>query len=66
MKPPVRTLSFCVATLLCISAAALISGYPVWFSKVWRSILVIESPIPQADAIVVLGGESQARPVAAA
>jgi len=66
MKPLLRTLAFCVVTLACVLLAAFVSGYPVWFSKVWRSLLVIESPIPQADAILVLGGESQARPVAAA
>jgi uncharacterized SAM-binding protein YcdF (DUF218 family) len=66
MKPPLRSLAFCVVTLACVLLAAVVSGYSVWFSKVWRSLLVIESPISQADAILVLGGESQARPVAAA
>ena len=66
MKPRLRSLFFCAVTLACVLLAAVVSGYPVWFSKVWRSLLVIESPIPQADAILVLGGESQARPVAAA
>jgi uncharacterized SAM-binding protein YcdF (DUF218 family) len=66
MKPPLRSLAFCAVTLACVLLAAVVSGYSVWFSKVWRSLLVIESPISQADAILVLGGESQARPVAAA
>ena len=66
MKPPLRSLLFCAVTLAFVLLAAVVSGYPVWFSKVWRSLLVIESPISQADAILVLGGESQARPVAAA
>jgi uncharacterized SAM-binding protein YcdF (DUF218 family) len=66
MKPPLRSLAFCAVTLACVLLTAVASGYPVWFSKMWRSLLVIESPIPQADAILVLGGESQARPVAAA
>jgi len=66
MKPPLRTLAFCAVTVVCVLLAAAVSGYSVWFSKVWRSLLVIESPISQADAILVLGGESQARPVAAA
>ena len=66
MKPPLRSLAFCVVTLACVLLAAVVSGYSVWFSKVWRSLLVIELPISQADAILVLGGESQARPVAAA
>ena len=66
MKPPLRSLLFCAVTLAFVLLAAVVSGYPVWFSKVWRSLLVIESPIPQADAILVLGGESQARPITAA
>jgi uncharacterized SAM-binding protein YcdF (DUF218 family) len=66
MKPPLRTLAFCAVTVVCVLLAAAVSGYSVWFSKVWRSLLVIESPISQADAILVLGGESQARPVTAA
>jgi len=61
-----RSLLFCVATLLLLLLVALVTGYPVWFSKVWRKVLVIESPIENADAILVLGGESQARPVLAA
>lgn len=66
MKPSTRNIFFCAAALSVVLLAALIAGYPVWFSKIWRSLLVVESSIPQADAIVVLGGESQARPVAAA
>jgi uncharacterized SAM-binding protein YcdF (DUF218 family) len=66
MKPLLRSLTFCVVTVACVLLAAFVSGYPVWFSKVWRGLLVIESPIPQADAILVLGGESQARPITAA
>jgi len=66
MKPPLRSLAFCAVTVACVLLAAAVSGYSVWFSKVWRSLLVIESPISQADAILVLGGESQARPVTAA
>ena len=66
MKPRLRSLAFCAVTLAFVLLTAVVSGYPVWFSKMWRGLLVIESPIPQADAILVLGGESQARPVAAA
>ena len=66
MKLPLRSLLFCAVTLAFVLLAAVVSGYPVWFSKVWRSLLVIESPISQADAILVLGGESQARPITAA
>lgn len=61
-----RNLPFCAATLLLLFFVAMVSGYPVWFSKVWRKALVIESPIPNPDAIIVLGGEPQARPVLAA
>ena len=66
MKRLQRSLFFCAATLFLLLIVALVSGYPVWFSKVWRKALVIESPIENPDAIVVLGGESQARPVLAA
>jgi len=66
MKRLQRSLFFCAATLLLLLIVALVSGYPVWFSKVWRKALVIESPIENPDTIVVLGGESQARPVLAA
>ena len=66
MKPHLRSLAFCAVTLACVLLAAIVVAYPVWFSKVWRGLLVIESPISQADAILVLGGESQARPVTAA
>lgn len=66
MKPLQRNLLFCAATLLLLLTVAVVSGYPVWFSKVWRKALLIESPIEKPDAIVVLGGESQARPVLAA
>lgn len=66
MKPLQRNLLFCAATLLLLVIVALVSGYPVWFSKMWRKALVIEAPIEKPDAILVLGGESQARPVLAA
>jgi uncharacterized SAM-binding protein YcdF (DUF218 family) len=66
MTPLARSSLFCAATLVCVVLVAVVSGYPVWFSKVWRALLVIESPIRPVDAIVVLGGESQARPVVAA
>lgn len=41
-------------------------GFPFWFPKIWRPLLVVDSPRASADAIVVLGGESQGRPVEAA
>jgi len=43
-----------------------VAGFPVWFPAAWRRVLVIEAPIEAPDAIIVLGGESQARPVEAA
>ena len=61
-----RSMVFCMVAAACVLFVAIVSGYPVWFSKVWRNFLVIESPVSQADAILVLGGESQARPLAAA
>ena len=39
---------------------------PWWFPKVWRGFLVVEAPMATADAIVLLGGEPQGRPVEAA
>ena len=54
-----------MAVLLSASAALWFS-HPVWFPKIWRHFLVIESRPEKVDAIVLLGGESQARPVEAA
>lgn len=56
------------AVLLVLAAVlgAIWFSRPVWFPKIWRPFLVIESPPDKADAIVLLGGESQARPVEAA
>jgi uncharacterized SAM-binding protein YcdF (DUF218 family) len=56
---------------LIVAGVALIGGgawvtFPFWFPTIWRDLLVIESRPGKADAIVVLGGESQARPVEAA
>ena len=53
------------AAFLAISAGLWLS-HPVWFPKIWRHILVIDSRPEKADAIVLLGGESQARPMEAA
>jgi len=54
-----------LAALLAMSAGIWFS-HPVWFPKIWRHLLVIDSQPEKADAIVLLGGESQARPVEAA
>jgi len=53
-----------VAVLLTLGGAWV--SFPYWFPKIWRPLLVIESQPREADAIVVLGGESQARPLEAA
>ena len=34
-----------------------------WFDPFWREVLIVQTAIDPADAIVVLGGESQGRPV---
>lgn len=57
---------FCLLGLLVAGIVGFALIGSVWFSKKWRSILVIESPIRHPDAIILLGGESEARPVAAA
>ena len=54
-----------LAVLLAISAGLWFSR-PIWFPKIWRHILVIDSRPKKADAIVLLGGESQGRPIEAA
>jgi len=66
MKSSTNLLIFCSLGLFLAGIVGLASIGSVWFSKKWRSILVIESPIQHPDAIIVLGGESEARPVAAA
>ena len=41
-------------------------GYTFWFHKNWRNVLVIENRIQPAEAIILLGGETNARPLEAA
>lgn len=50
--------------LLALVAGA--TGFSVWFPKFWRAVLPLEIAMPRADALLVLGGESQARPIEAA
>ena len=57
---------FTVLVLLALVAGTSWFMRPVWFPKIWRPFLVIESRPEKADAIVLLGGESQARPFEAA
>jgi uncharacterized SAM-binding protein YcdF (DUF218 family) len=55
-----------VAAGLVLTLGAGWISFPLWFPKIWRPLLVVDSPRSKADAIVVLGGESQGRPVVAA
>lgn len=64
-----RRLKKWVPGVLAVFVATMATGLAVlvwWFPKGWRSVLVTERAMERADAIVVLGGESQARPEAAA
>ena len=65
MRKSTGRLLLVAAGLALILGAAWIS-FPHWFPKIWRPLLVVDSPRSRADAIVVLGGESQGRPVVAA
>lgn len=49
-----------------LALVAGVAGFSVWFPKFWRAVLPLEIPMSRADALLVLGGESQARPVEAA
>lgn len=55
-----------VVLLLALGALIGFLAASWWFPKVWRDLLVVEAPMTTADAIVLLGGESQGRPVEAA
>lgn len=41
----------------------MVYGCVRWFDPFWREVLIVQTAIDPADAIVVLGGESQGRPV---
>ena len=41
----------------------MVYGCVRWFDPFWREVLIVQTAIEHADAIVVLGGESQGRPV---
>ncbi len=54
-------------TLLAFIAGAV--TFKIWFPKIWRPLLVVQTqqtPVEPVDAIILLGGESQARPLEAA
>ena len=46
--------------------AVLLSAFFVIFPSQWRRLFVVEVPMDKADAIIVLRGESEARPREAA
>jgi uncharacterized SAM-binding protein YcdF (DUF218 family) len=46
--------------------AVIVYGGVRWFDPFWREVLIVQTAVEPADAIVVLGGESQGRPVEAA
>lgn len=56
---------FCAVALAAVAAVAW-SSRSVWFPMVWRHLLVVDMRPSSADAIVLLGGESQGRPLEAA
>ena len=56
-------ISIVVAIGVILLAAVMIYGGVRWFDPFWREVLIVQTAIEPADAIVVLGGESQGRPV---
>ena len=62
---PARRLQFVLAVAIGVIAlcALVICAGVRWFDPFWREVLVVQTAIEPADAIVVLGGESQGRPV---
>lgn len=61
---PARSFKFAivVAVGVLLVAAVLAYGGVRWFDPFWREVLIVQTAIAPADAIVVLGGESQGRP----
>ena len=55
--------SIVVAIGVIFLAAVMVYGCVRWFDPFWREVLIVQTAIEHADAIVVLGGESQGRPV---
>jgi uncharacterized SAM-binding protein YcdF (DUF218 family) len=61
---PKKIFLLAIALLLALTATAV--GFPTWFPKIWGHFLVINTPHEPVDAIILLGGEPQARPLEAA
>jgi uncharacterized SAM-binding protein YcdF (DUF218 family) len=58
--------AFAVVALAVLCVAITIFAAPDLFSAIWRKALVVRVPMKSADAILLLGGESQGRPLEAA
>jgi uncharacterized SAM-binding protein YcdF (DUF218 family) len=61
----VRSFKFSIFVVIgvILLSAVMIYGGVRWFDPFWREVLIVQTAIEPADAIVVLGGESQGRPV---
>ena len=61
----VRSFKFSIFVVIgvILLAAVMVYGAVRWFDPFWREVLIVQTAIEPADAIVVLGGESQGRPV---
>jgi uncharacterized SAM-binding protein YcdF (DUF218 family) len=62
---PARSFKFPIFVVIgvILLAAVMVYGGVRWFDPFWRELLIVQTAIEPADAIVVLGGESQGRPV---
>jgi uncharacterized SAM-binding protein YcdF (DUF218 family) len=60
----VKWLNFILALVLTIFALLFFRGE--LFTRIWHHCLVVSVPLRNADALIVLGGESRARPLEAA
>ena len=62
---PARSFKFPIFVVIgvILLAAVMVYGGVRWFDPFWREVLIVQTAIEPADAIVVLGGESQGRPV---
>ena len=62
----VRVSTIWMSLIAVLGLVLIACGWSAWFAKNWRSLLLVESPVQNVDAIIVLGGEAQARPELAA